>query len=142
MIPLPPRLAAFAARVSLSGIAIAILAALLAVQTIRLEGFKVWPVSLAGWKPRAIAAETALDAAKAAYARQSAKQDTIAADYDRSAANARQQATVREETIRTIYRDVPVNPDCEPPAVVRSVLAEAVASANASTAGQPVNLLP
>lgn len=32
---------------------IALFAVLLAVQTVRLEGFKVWPVSIEGWKPKA-----------------------------------------------------------------------------------------
>lgn len=50
---IPPRLAAFASRISLTGLAIAILVALLAVQTVRLEGFKLWPLSIEGWKPKA-----------------------------------------------------------------------------------------
>ena len=37
---IPPRLAAFASRVGLTGLVIAVLCALLAVQTIRLEGFR------------------------------------------------------------------------------------------------------
>ncbi|HYD23838.1 MAG TPA: hypothetical protein VEB68_03510 [Croceibacterium sp.] len=54
------RLGAIAARIGLSGAAIAVLAALLAVQTVRLEGVRLWPVSIAGWKPRARAAEAQL----------------------------------------------------------------------------------
>lgn len=54
---MPPRLTEFAARIGLTGLAIAVLLVLLAVQTVRLEGFKVWPLSLQGWKPRAEAAE-------------------------------------------------------------------------------------
>jgi hypothetical protein len=42
------RLAAFASRIGLTGLAIAVLLALLAVQTVRLEGFKVWPLSVEG----------------------------------------------------------------------------------------------
>jgi len=56
-ITIPARMQAFAARLGLSELAIAVLLALLAVQTVRLEGFKLWPLSLEGWKPRALAAE-------------------------------------------------------------------------------------
>jgi hypothetical protein len=42
------RLAAFASRIGLTGLTIAVLLALLAVQTVRLEGFKVWPLSVEG----------------------------------------------------------------------------------------------
>lgn len=45
--------AALAARIGLNGLAIAVLALLLAVQTVRIEGFKLWPLSVEGWKPRA-----------------------------------------------------------------------------------------
>lgn len=38
------------ARIGISGLAIALLALLLAVQTIRIEGFKIWPISVDGLK--------------------------------------------------------------------------------------------
>lgn len=50
---IPPRIAALGARLGLTGLAIAILVALLVVQTVRLEGFKVWPLSIEGARPRA-----------------------------------------------------------------------------------------
>ena len=50
---IPPRLAAFASRIGLTGLAIAILIALLAVQTIRLEGMNLWPISIEGARPKA-----------------------------------------------------------------------------------------
>lgn len=53
------RLSALASRISLTGLAIAILAALLAVQTVRLEGFKLWPLAIEGARPTA--ARLALD---------------------------------------------------------------------------------
>ena len=40
-------------RIGVIGIVIAILAALLVLQTVRLEGFKIWPFSFEGWKPMA-----------------------------------------------------------------------------------------
>lgn len=65
---IPPRLAAFASRIGLTGLAIAILVALLAVQTVRLEGFKVWPLSIEGARPKAERLQRDLDNVKAAQA--------------------------------------------------------------------------
>jgi hypothetical protein len=50
---MPPKLSAFAARIGLTGLAIAILIALLVIQTVRLEGFKVWPINIEGARPKA-----------------------------------------------------------------------------------------
>lgn len=63
---MPPKLAAFASRIGLTGLALAILAALLAVQTVRLEGLSVWPLKFEGWKPRAERLARDLDHVKAA----------------------------------------------------------------------------
>lgn len=48
------RLAVKGAWVAAVGLAIAILLALLAVQTARLEGLRIWPLEIEGWKPMAI----------------------------------------------------------------------------------------
>lgn len=50
---IPPRLVEFASRIGLTGLAIALLVAAVAVQTVRLEGFKLWPFSIEGANPRA-----------------------------------------------------------------------------------------
>lgn len=60
------RLAAFASRIGLTGLAIAILAALLAVQTVRLEGFRLWPLSIEGARPKVERLQRDLDNVKAA----------------------------------------------------------------------------
>lgn len=59
---IPPRVAAFASRIGLTGLAIAILVLLLAVQTVRLEGFKIWPFSIEGTRPKAERLEADLKA--------------------------------------------------------------------------------
>ena len=46
---LQQRLAAFAARIGLTGLVVVLLCAALVVQTVRLEGFHIWPVSVTGW---------------------------------------------------------------------------------------------
>jgi hypothetical protein len=65
---IPPRLAAFASRIGLTGLAIAILIALLAVQTIRLEGFKIWPIKVTGALERAEDAKAAAAACEVRHA--------------------------------------------------------------------------
>jgi hypothetical protein len=71
------RLAAFASRIGLTGLAIAILLALLAVQTVRLEGFKLWPLSVEGWKPKAERLQRDLD--NVAKAQVTARERLVAA---------------------------------------------------------------
>lgn len=51
---------------ALIALAFAILLALLAVQTVRIEGFKIWPLGIEGWKPKAERLQHDLDAVKAA----------------------------------------------------------------------------
>jgi hypothetical protein len=81
----PPRLASFGARIGVRGLAFAILAALLAVQTVRIEGFKVWPISVAGWKARALKAEQTISdypkAQEEALRRAQAAKAKAEADY-------------------------------------------------------------
>lgn len=80
---IPPKLSAFASRIGLTGLAIAILLALLAVQTVRLEGFKLWPISVEGWKPKAERLERDIEAVKQAQ--------KIAAEKARAARIAKEQ---------------------------------------------------
>lgn len=70
----PDRLRTFAARIGLSGLAIAAALAVAAVQTVRMEGLKIWPLVIDGWKPRALAAEATI----AAIAREQALAGEIA----------------------------------------------------------------
>lgn len=57
--------------------------------------------------------------------------------YEQGRAQGLQDAGVRENTLREIYRDVKVSADCEPPAAAVSVLNRAVDAANARVAGEP-----
>lgn len=50
---IPPKLQAFGARLISSGILVAALFALLAVQTVRLEGLKIWPLKIEGYIAKA-----------------------------------------------------------------------------------------
>ena len=56
---MPPFLATLFARVGITGLIIAVFAALLVVQTVRLEGFKIWPLKYTGAIERAEKAKTA-----------------------------------------------------------------------------------
>jgi hypothetical protein len=105
---IPPRLAAFASRIGLTGLAIAILAALLAVQTVRLEGLSVWPIKVEGWKPRAerladdldnvkAAQEIALERALAEKHKAETKYLKLAGRIDNEAHNARVDALADAE---------------------------------------------
>lgn len=85
---MPPRLTEFAARIGLAGLAIAVLLVLLAVQTVRLDGFKLWPLSLQGWKPRAEAAEKTI------------------ADIAAAQELARKTARAAREAKEQAYRDI------------------------------------
>lgn len=51
---------------ALIALAFAIALALLAVQTVRLEGLKIWPLHIEGWKPKAERLQGELDRIKAA----------------------------------------------------------------------------
>lgn len=86
-----------------------------------------WTVN--GWRHEAKQAD-ALREQQAAFQRQLAKQHEIAAEYEAEREAGRIEHHVRENTIREIYRDVPVSPDCEPPADALRVLDEAINAAN------------
>jgi hypothetical protein len=73
--------------------AFALLIAAVAVQTVRLEGFKVWPVSIEGWKPKAkryeatieqvrIAQDVAAEKARLARLEQEARYRALAERID------------------------------------------------------------
>ncbi len=97
---MPPKIAAFASRIGLTGLATAILVALLAVQTIRLEGFKVWPINIEGARPKAerlqhtideiaAAQKQAAEAARRAKERAEADYRELAERIDNDAERAR-----------------------------------------------------
>ena len=50
---IPPTITLKGIWAALIALAFAIVLALLAVQTARIEGFKIWPLSIEGWKPKA-----------------------------------------------------------------------------------------
>ncbi len=97
-----------AVRLGLTSTAFAIALALLVVQTVRIEGLHVWPLSVTGWKARALDAERAItdiekaqdDALAAAIAaREQAEADyrNLAERIDRNAEDARQNAMADAE---------------------------------------------
>lgn len=96
MTPLP----AFATRIGLTGLAIAVLLALLAVQTVRLEGLRVWPLNIEGARPKAerlqrtideiaVAQKQALRAAQEARERTEREYQDLAERIDDDAEKAR-----------------------------------------------------
>jgi hypothetical protein len=66
VIPLPATVTLKGIWAAIIALAFAILLALLGVQTVRIEGFKIWPLSIEGWKPKAERLQHDLDAVKAA----------------------------------------------------------------------------
>lgn len=63
---LQQRAAGFAARIGLTGLVIILLGAALVVQTVRLEGFHVWPISVTGWIKTAETRQATIDRITAA----------------------------------------------------------------------------
>lgn len=57
--------------------------------------------------------------------------------YEESRSGEQSRSTVRESTIREIYKDRPVPADCDVPVGVGSVLDDAIATANARRTGEP-----
>mgnify|MGYP001758581966 FL=1 len=98
-----------------------------------------WTVNDWRHDSKALAAvETAakqLDAARATV-------DRAATAYEQEKPIAAAQSSVRESTIREIYKDRPAPADCAVPDAARSVLDNAVDAANARAAGQPAPTLP
>ena len=93
-----------------------------------------------GWKVRSwrcdaalLEAERATDKARAAL--QEAVNDA-AASYEQDRSEGHAASYTRQETIRTIYKDRSVNPDCAVLDDARSVLVEAVDAANPTAPGQ------
>ena len=142
MIPLPATLLTLARRFNITAVSIVILGILLAVQTIRIEGFRVWPIEIEGLKAKVERHEAAARAARDAYKAETQRRAAVATDYEREASNAAQVHTIREREIRTIYQDVPVPAGCAVPDDVRRVLSEAVAAGNAAATGEPVQPVP
>lgn len=99
-----------------------------------------------GWHVRAIRCENALLKAQAeaekAFHDQLAHQNAEATEYEGERSVADQQASAREERIRTIYRGKPVDADCAADPASRSVLSQAVDDANARAAGSASSPLP
>jgi hypothetical protein len=109
------RLAALASRIGFTGLAIAVLAALLAVQIVRLEGFKLWPLHMEGWKPKAERLQTdldnvkrdqkaAADAAKAARLAEEARYRQLAEDTDAKLRQAQSRALDSAERFIVAHR--------------------------------------
>ncbi|WP_232494907.1 hypothetical protein [Novosphingobium kaempferiae] len=68
--------------------------------------------------------------------------DRAAGAYEQEKQNASVQSTVRESTIREIYKDRPVSVDCAAPDALVGVLGDAVAAANARASGEPAAAVP
>lgn len=88
-------LRAFFSRIGLTGAIIAVLALLLVVQTVRIEGFKVWPVSIKGLKVK-------LADARAEIKRMN---DEAKKAGDRAKVIAKDVKDRNDEQVRIIYRD-------------------------------------
>lgn len=137
------------ASITLKGLWAAIIAAafvlllvLLAVQTVRIEGLKLWPLSYKGLAERVADYEEAERREQDALKREEEQYQAAGSDYEKEASNAAQITTIREREINTIYRNVEVPAVCAVPDDARRVLAEAVASANSAASGEPVSALP
>lgn len=93
-----------------------------------------------GWKVRSwrcdaalLEAERATDKARAAM--QEAVNDA-ATSYEQDRSEGHAASYTRQETIRTIYKDRVVSPDCTVPDDARSVLVEAVDATHPAAPGQ------
>lgn len=105
----------FAVRLGITSTAFAIALALLVVQTVRIEGLHVWPISVAGWKARALDAERtiaeiekaqdeALTAAVEARDQAEADYRNLAERIDRDAEDVRQDAMADAERYIAAHR--------------------------------------
>jgi len=114
MIPIPPIVTAYAARIGLTGAIIAGLCALLAVQTVRIEGLSIWPVKVEGWKPRAIRLQGDIDAVRTAQAEaaQKALEARLAAEQayrDKAKEADRNEAETRNAALDAADRYIAAN---------------------------------
>ena len=67
--------------------------------------------------------------------------DRAASTFEQERADAATKTTIRENTIREIYKDRPVPADCAVPDAATRVLDDAIADANARASGQPASAL-
>jgi hypothetical protein len=95
---------------SITGLIILALAALLAVQTVRIEGFKLWPLSIAGLKAERDAAR---DELKAITAKRD-EQKPITTRKVEQAEQGRKQA----ERIKDRIIAAPPTVNCETPPII------------------------
>lgn len=87
---------------------------------------------------------TSLDELREATAevnKQSTKLLAAGERLENSRATEKTASTVREHTIREIYRDRPINVDCALDAAAGRVLDEGIAAANARAAGEPAGVV-
>lgn len=105
-----------AARITITGAIVALLAAALVVQTVRIEGFKFWPFRIAGLKAE-------LSEARAELAGISTAKNEQARTTERTIAKANESQR-QAKVITRIIHDAPLPADCGTPAldVARSVL--------------------
>lgn len=88
------------AKLGLTGLAIAILCALLTVQTVRLEGFKLWPLSIEGANPRAERLQATLDEIERAQNAAAEKARLARLEQERKYRELADNADEREREIR------------------------------------------
>jgi hypothetical protein len=104
-------------------------------------GAAVLAAAFGGWTARdwqCRAAEAV--AMKRVAAEKDRMQETInaqSAAYEEAKAAAAVVSVQRTHTIREVFRDVPVDASCAPPAAVGSVLLDAVEDANRAVSGSP-----
>lgn len=89
---MPLWLTTFAARIGVTGAIIAALCLALLAQTVRIEGFKIWPLSIEGWKAKAHRFEAG---AKSCEVRHAATRQSVE-DLSRQMAQLMLRAKVRE----------------------------------------------
>lgn len=94
----------------------------------------------AGWKLRDWRCDAAVLKIERANAKASARMqdqaDTAASDYETDRGQTYADSNIRQERIRTIYRDRPMRSDCAVPDDARRLLVEAVESANTGATGE------
>jgi hypothetical protein len=100
----------------------------------------------AGWRVAAWRCEAArteaLEQQQEQFDRQLAQQQRESTEYERDRQTASVESRAREAEVRTIYRDIIVPAECEPPAGAVSVLNDAIRAANARASGEPGGTVP
>ena len=120
---IPPAIATFAARIGLTGVAIAVLGTFGVVQTVRIEGFKIWPISIDGYKADLAAAKAALEAQER--------------EYRAAQAEAAERAQQARMAAQERYADIARNADDELEQARRDALADARAFIRANRVSAP-----